>query len=107
MTLTIADLAPQPVVNDIPTAVEWSTEPDPETWRDAAPCRRMGPALFYDDTREDDAREVCARCAVSNECRDYAIATRQTHGMWGGLNTRGLRYARLRRARAAARLAVR
>jgi len=30
---------------------------------------------------------VCGRCDVRQLCLDYALATRQAHGVWGGLST--------------------
>jgi len=32
------------------------------------------------------AREVCTQCIVRDECRDWAMDTRQDHGVWGGLD---------------------
>jgi WhiB family redox-sensing transcriptional regulator len=29
---------------------------------------------------------VCAGCSVLEECRDYALRTRQPYGVWGGLD---------------------
>ncbi len=36
--------------------------------------------------REAEAKAICAGCAVRRECLDYAIAIREAHGIWGGLN---------------------
>jgi len=33
-------------------------------------------------------RMICGRCPVKELCADYAIESRQTHGMWGGLTPR-------------------
>lgn len=35
--------------------------------------------------REQRAKEICSQCAVRVECRDYAVAIREQHGIWGGL----------------------
>lgn len=32
------------------------------------------------------ARAVCERCPVIGECREYALARPEPHGMWGGLS---------------------
>lgn len=32
------------------------------------------------------AKEVCAGCSVRKQCLDYAMGTRQEHGVWGGLS---------------------
>ncbi len=36
--------------------------------------------------RETRAKAICATCAVKKECLEYAIAIREPHGSWGGLN---------------------
>lgn len=33
----------------------------------------------------DAARALCARCPIQQACADWAITTRQPHGIWGGL----------------------
>jgi len=30
------------------------------------------------------AKEVCAACLVRRQCLQFALATRQAHGVWGG-----------------------
>jgi WhiB family transcriptional regulator, redox-sensing transcriptional regulator len=35
--------------------------------------------------REAAAKAVCARCPVRMPCALYALATHQSHGVWGGL----------------------
>lgn len=46
---------------------------------------------------ENRAREVCESCPVMDECRDYALATRQEAGVWGGLTEEERRSRRWRR----------
>ena len=75
-------------------------------WRAQAACLRHPSILFFghDDSepnaerrsREDRAKEVCSGCVVRTECLDYALATREPYGIWGGL-TELERRARLRR----------
>ncbi|HEV3495824.1 MAG TPA: WhiB family transcriptional regulator, partial [Actinomycetes bacterium] len=36
--------------------------------------------------REARAKEICALCPVRRPCLDYALAIREPHGIWGGLN---------------------
>jgi len=59
-------------------------------WRSAA-CRTSDPELFFpvssvgpghDETAA--AKEVCASCLVRRQCLQFALATRQAHGVWGG-----------------------
>ena len=62
----------------------------PDWWRLAA-CRSADPDLFFPVSsagpgREEVARakEVCASCLVRRQCLQFALATRQAHGVWGG-----------------------
>ena len=38
------------------------------------------------EAREAAAKAVCAGCPVLAQCRDYALATREPFGVWGGLS---------------------
>jgi WhiB family redox-sensing transcriptional regulator len=65
-------------------------------WQFRGACRGEDPALFFApshiehkherDQREGKAKAICHRCPVRVDCLDYAIATREGHGVWGGLN---------------------
>jgi len=33
------------------------------------------------------AKQLCSKCPVRSECREWAIATKQPFGIWGGLDT--------------------
>ena len=35
--------------------------------------------------REDRAKLICARCPVAERCLEFALQTREAHGIWGGL----------------------
>lgn len=70
--------------------------PDLEAeWRLRAACLKYPAVLFFglDDSetpverraREDRAKEICAQCEVRQECLDYALATKEPYGIWGGL----------------------
>ena len=64
-------------------------------WRESAACLRYPAILFFgmDDNegaaerhaREEEAKEICTHCIVRAECLDYALSTRETYGIWGGL----------------------
>jgi WhiB family redox-sensing transcriptional regulator len=73
-------------------------EPD-EQWREAAACAGLDDALFFpvgeEDAKIDAAKAVCAACPVRDVCLQYAIATNQTEGIWGGMT--GAERRRLRR----------
>lgn len=74
-------------------------------WRERAACLSFPSILFFgvDDNetpverrgREERAKEICASCPVRKECLDYALATKEPYGIWGGL-TEVERKSRLR-----------
>ncbi|WP_460782771.1 WhiB family transcriptional regulator [Nonomuraea sp. N2-4H] len=35
-------------------------------------------------SQADRAKQVCAGCPVREPCLEYALSTRQAHGVWGG-----------------------
>jgi WhiB family redox-sensing transcriptional regulator len=59
-------------------------------WRWAA-CREADPELFFPVAANGPgareiarAKAVCAACRVRRPCLQYALATHQLHGVWGG-----------------------
>lgn len=56
-------------------------------WQDHAACLGCDPDVFFPEAGEDSAaaKAVCAGCPVREECLEYAIATGQAYGMWGGV----------------------
>jgi len=73
-------------------------EPE-DDWRDQAACAGSGDDLFFpigeDESAAGPAKAVCALCPVKDECLQYARATNQTEGVWGGMT--GSERRRLRR----------
>ncbi|HWE57078.1 MAG TPA: WhiB family transcriptional regulator [Acidimicrobiales bacterium] len=67
-----------------------------EVWQERAACRGPHTSLFFppshferkDDkeARENQAKSICAACAVRKPCLGYALRIREPHGIWGGLN---------------------
>jgi WhiB family transcriptional regulator, redox-sensing transcriptional regulator len=60
-------------------------------WWKSAACQDADPELFFPVSavgpgREDIARAkaVCASCPVRRPCLEFALATHQVHGVWGG-----------------------
>ncbi|MEU7000820.1 WhiB family transcriptional regulator [Nonomuraea sp. NPDC046570] len=56
-----------------------------------AACLDEDPELFFPISPEGPghaqanlAKAVCRRCPVRGACLDYALRTRQAHGVWGG-----------------------
>src|SRR5215470_9731004 len=64
------------------------TAPD---WRFRAACLAADPELFFplsavgpSAAQLSQAKAICAGCSVRWQCLDFALATRQVHGVWGG-----------------------
>ncbi len=65
-------------------------------WQLRAACRGPHAKLFFPpatlerredrQARERRAKAICAECPVRGPCLDYALAIREPHGIWGGLN---------------------
>ena len=66
-------------------------------WQDQALCAQTDPEAFFPEkggsTRE--AKRVCAKCEVRQECLEYALDHDERFGIWGGMSERDRR--RLRR----------
>jgi WhiB family transcriptional regulator, redox-sensing transcriptional regulator len=64
---------------------------DHQEWRPLAACRNVDPDLFFPPGRTgaglvhiEAAKSVCRRCAVRLHCLEFALATNQQDGVWGG-----------------------
>jgi hypothetical protein len=64
-------------------------------WRKHSACRDEDPDLFFPAGHEgssalqiEHAKAVCRRCPVLDQCRQWAMDTRQSFGVWGGLSER-------------------
>jgi WhiB family redox-sensing transcriptional regulator len=65
-------------------------------WQHRAGCRGEDAEMFFapnyferkeeKEDREVQAKTICARCPVRDECLEYALRNREPHGIWGGLN---------------------
>jgi WhiB family redox-sensing transcriptional regulator len=64
--------------------------------------------MFFPATEDaaGPAKAVCAACPVREQCLEWAIATRQEDGVWGGLTDNERRRLRRRRRDAARRAAA-
>ncbi len=73
-------------------------------WRNRAACAGLDTQLFFPSQGESisEAKEICASCPVRVECADYALASGQRFGIWGGTTERDRRRERGRRRSAAA-----
>ncbi|SDT64673.1 WhiB family transcriptional regulator, redox-sensing transcriptional regulator [Streptomyces sp. TLI_053] len=77
-------------------------------WHTAAACRRDEVGLFFAPSkeptaarlsREEQAKQVCARCPVLLACREHALAQPEPYGVWGGLTAAERRVVLARRRR--------
>jgi WhiB family transcriptional regulator, redox-sensing transcriptional regulator len=61
------------------------------SWWEQAACQSADPELFFPVTvgsagrsEVGRAKAVCASCGIRRQCLEYALDTRQQHGVWGG-----------------------
>jgi hypothetical protein len=66
-------------------------------------CRDKDPELFFPVGtspaalfRADQARRICFSCPLLEACADQAMARREEHGIWGGLDESDRRWLRRR-----------
>ena len=59
-------------------------------WMQRGLCREIPPAVFFpsDGVGVEAARRICANCPVKEPCLEYALATREKEGVWGGFTAR-------------------
>ncbi|OEJ43110.1 WhiB family transcriptional regulator [Streptomyces agglomeratus] len=79
-------------------------------WRHEAACRREDPDLFFPIgtggpalLQIEQAKAVCRRCPVLDECLEWALEGGQDMGVCGGLTEDERRAVKRRRAAKAAR----
>jgi WhiB family redox-sensing transcriptional regulator len=75
-------------------------------WRHEAACRDEDPELFFPIgntgpalLQVDEAKAVCARCTVREQCLAWALETGQDAGVWGGMSEDERRALKRRNAR--------
>jgi WhiB family redox-sensing transcriptional regulator len=88
-------------------ALTWTRthEWDREGWRARAACRNLDPDLFFPVSTTgpalgqiEAAKAVCRGCTARTECLEFALATNQEAGIWGGMSEDERRALRGRRA---------
>ncbi|MFD3734491.1 WhiB family transcriptional regulator [Streptomyces sp. NPDC058632] len=62
-----------------------------DDWRTRATCRDEDPDLFFPIgtsgpalLQTEQAKAVCRRCPVQQQCLDWAMESGQSLGVWGG-----------------------
>lgn len=68
-------------------------------WMAEAACRGMDTSMWYPSRGDShsgttaEARSICGRCPVREDCLHHAISTPREHfGIWGGLSERQRRF---------------
>jgi WhiB family redox-sensing transcriptional regulator len=81
-------------------------------WRMRSACREEDPELFFPVGNTgpallqiEEAKAVCRRCPVMEQCLTWALATSEDHGVWGGMSEDERRAMKRRAARRRARTA--
>lgn len=82
-------------------------------WRHRAACTEVDPELFFPIgttgpalMQVEDAKAVCRRCDVSDNCLQWALDNGQDAGVWGGMSEDERRSLKRKRARARAAKSV-
>lgn len=62
-----------------------------EDWRSQSACLTADPELFFPLSsvgpsleQLSEAKMICGKCPVREECLEFALSTHQVHGVWGG-----------------------
>jgi WhiB family redox-sensing transcriptional regulator len=68
-------------------SIDW----DLHDWREVAACRDTDPDLFFPIgttgpaiAQIEAAKAVCRQCEALAQCLEFALATNQESGVWGG-----------------------
>ena len=79
--------------------------PSAQKWRSIGLCRGSDTMVFYppsdDDSLAEEAKTICSMCAVRKPCLEFALTSREKHGVWGGLTERERRRVLRQRRRSA------
>lgn len=61
-----------------------------EPWMQDALCAEVGGDQWFSEKGEStaEAKRVCLSCSVRTECLEYALATKDRYGVYGGLSER-------------------
>ena len=72
-------------------------------WKFDAACRDTDPSLFFPVGTTGpaieqiaSAKEICFACSSKDDCLDFALATNQDTGIWGGTSEEERRIIRRR-----------
>jgi WhiB family redox-sensing transcriptional regulator len=78
-----------------------------QDWRHRAECRNEDPELFFPIgitgpalLQINEAKAICRRCPVQEDCLDFALESGQDAGVWGGMSEDERRVLKQRTTRA-------
>jgi WhiB family redox-sensing transcriptional regulator len=61
-------------------------------WRHRSACRDEDPELFWPvgtsgpaRIQAEQAKAICRRCPVTDDCLDWALSSGEDSGVWGGM----------------------
>lgn len=62
----------------------------PEPWTERALCVQTDPEIFFPDQggSTHQAKRVCSRCEVRDECLEWAVRNGEAYGILGGMSAR-------------------
>lgn len=104
MTPTSTDNGPRPLER-LPAT---STDEHSGGWRAYSACAQVDPDLWFPEKGSNTshlAKRICHDCPVKSPCLQYAIASNQKFGVWGGHTSHELRQLRNGHDLAARRIA--
>ncbi|MEE8667472.1 MAG: WhiB family transcriptional regulator [Bifidobacterium mongoliense] len=61
-----------------------------QSWRQRALCSQTDPEVFFPEKggSTKDAKQVCSRCEVREQCLQWALEHDERFGIWGGMSER-------------------
>lgn len=71
-------------------AIAGDLQLDELSWQENALCAEVDGELFFPEKgcSAREAKSICRRCEVQDECLDYALREGLDHGVWGGTSER-------------------
>ncbi|MFE7416323.1 WhiB family transcriptional regulator [Rhodococcus sp. NPDC057529] len=84
----------QSIYRHPPVTVSGEADLGNAQWQQFSACRGSNTELFFPQDgeaqhvrvrREQSAKQLCDACPVARHCADYALVTKERHGIWGGM----------------------
>lgn len=65
-------------------------------WRDRALCKGLDYSIFFPKRGGtiENARKICAGCAVADDCGAWAVLNYEKAGIWAGMTRRQIKERR-------------